>query len=69
MFPPEMNIVKDLLIFQTKDRDGNEFLLNVCGPLVVTDVPRSGCNPQGVCGYYNGDYVGQIDMHYLILIY
>ncbi|XP_023345751.1 cation-independent mannose-6-phosphate receptor-like isoform X3 [Eurytemora carolleeae] len=40
------------------DRDGNEFLLNVCGPLVVTDVPRSGCNPQGVCGYYNGDYVG-----------
>jgi len=41
------------------DANGShDFVLNICGPLVPTDVPSSGCNPQGACGHINDRYVG-----------
>lgn len=36
----------------------DQYFINICGPLVPTDVPVSACNPQGVCGPVNGRYVG-----------
>jgi hypothetical protein len=44
-----------LFLSQVPSKDGRfNFSLNICGPLVPTDVPLSGCNPQGVCGQAGG---------------
>ena len=50
------------------DNQGNDFSLNICGPLVPTDVPSSGCNPQGACGMIDGRYTGEI-IHFVFTIF
>ena len=49
------------------DANGShDFVLNICGPLVPTDVPSSGCNPQGACGHINDRYIG---LHIFLFYY
>jgi hypothetical protein len=53
-----------MFISQVPSKDGRfNFSLNICGPLVPTDVPLSGCNPQGVCGQAGGAEADQGKEH------
>ena len=43
---------------KNKDPMKPDFVLNVCGPLVPADVPRSRCNPHGACSQFNSRFQG-----------
>jgi len=46
-----------------KDPTKNDFILNVCGPLVPADVPMSRCNPHGACAEVDGKFEGLGKVH------
>ena len=43
---------------RNKEPDQPEFVLNVCGPLVPTDVPRAKCTQHGACSRIDDRYQG-----------
>ena len=43
---------------RNKDPSEPDFVLNVCGPLVPADVPRSSCNPHGACSQFDSRFKG-----------
>lgn len=41
-----------------KEPGEQDFVVNICGPLVPTDVPQSRCNPHGACSLMGSRYQG-----------
>jgi hypothetical protein len=60
----EQSVITFMFVSQVPSKDGRfNFSLNICGPVVPTDVPLSGCNPQGVCGHAGGAEADQGKEH------